>query len=326
MPARRSAAAQIVESDSQDQLSPEEARLLGAEGEEPSEEPGGEEPPEPREGQRPDSGEARFQQLLEQNRQLTDRLSKFDRFIDDFRAGDQRAREAIEQVEHRRKRPDPASDPFGAMAWDMNERFTQLEKQLQPLQEQIGQTAEQSRASREAMEFQAWAQGDVNTVRSRHEDYDGITTQLFQALHGLATSCGYDAAQAGQLLNTFVTALSSACRQKGVSAAENFYAMGKQLFAGGGAQTTPAFTRQRSPLAQATSELERLRSGQRLRGASGGTSLQPQNRLGYLPPEQFDQLSDDEFARLAASPRAREVLDRNFRRLEGVLNEPEYAM
>ncbi len=321
MPKHSAVAAQIQDADP-DALTPEEEAALLAEG-------GAGEGAEPGEGA---TGAAeghesdRFQELLAQNRDMFQtfdrRMKGIEDFVNDYRSGTRRSQEEVAAAERRRSRPDPETDPYGALRFDMDERLAKLEGMIKPVTEEVQGFKSQTEQQRQMAEFTQWATNDVAATRQRHEDYDGVTNQLLGAMHGLVKDSGYDDAQAFALLNTFVTAVSNGARMKGISAAENFYRLGKTLFSGVPAATAA----QRSPLATAAGELERLRSGTRLRGAAGGQSGQQGARLGSLTKEDFERLSDDEYARLAANPKTARALDVNFRRLEGVYGEPEFEV
>lgn len=319
--AAKGAAARVLQPEPDDQLTAEEeAQLMGREPDEGAEEAEGAEAPPP---QPQPMSEDRFAQLLAHNQRMQADLDEVRGFVREFRTGNQRAQEAITQAEQRRTRPDPTTDPFGAVTWDFKDEIRQLRAQLEPLQQQLGQVQQTSTVQRQAMEMQQWANADVNAARQRYEDYDAVSTQLTQALVELGVASGMTPQQAHEFFNSVVIwPFAQSCREHGRSLADNFYRFGRQLLALAPAQ--PQQQLQRSPLAQVQSEVARLRTGQQLRGVSGGQSLK-QTRLGVLPADQFDQMSDDTAARLYADPRARLAYERNFRRLEGVETEPEWV-
>lgn len=239
----------------------------------------------------------------------------------------QEAQQRLAQEQQRPKgpaRPDETVDPIGAQLWDRDRRLEQLEQRNQQLEQQVGQVSQFTQQQQQVGQFQTWLTMDENAYRVQKPDYDMATQHLRQRMQEFAQGIGVPDQEINTVISQLAYWVADAARRTGKSPANEYYRLA-QVWGYAGPQPAPngngnGQQQQTAPAKPSPTEtLRQVQKGQALQGLNRGPAQSDDNvNWTTMTAQDWNNMSDDEFASRLADPKQRPYIERAFARLEGV--------
>lgn len=237
--------------------------------------------------------------------ELREKWARMDERTRQINEAREAAQQQAQEAQRAAERPDANIDPVGAKLWDLEERDRKREQELSAAQQRLQELQGGFQQNQQLQAFTNYVTYDVQRYKAQHPEYDEAATFAAQKRQEAWMAAGATPEVARNIVQRESEALANLAMQNGRSVAEAVHMLAKQW---GFQPQAPANGNGQRPAQPSANQarldqVQRAQSHQGIGHIPGGGNEATTSYKNYTPA-QIAEMSEAEFSRIKANPRA----------------------